>query len=136
MDDPESSQSYETQFVQLEDYLKDETTTLRQAVMEMKSSGSGTKVVQAITGFIMSQMSAKAGIKKHEIFFTKIMKAPYVLKRTAESHVDLTPGTLTYGISGSRTDSALRTYKSFTVPQNRCWRIVLQNHYREAFSKS
>jgi hypothetical protein len=35
MDNPESSQSYGTQFVQLEDHLKDDKTTLRQAVMEM-----------------------------------------------------------------------------------------------------
>jgi hypothetical protein len=33
--------------------------------MEMQSSGSGMKVVKCITGFIMSQMTAKAGIKKH-----------------------------------------------------------------------
>jgi hypothetical protein len=38
---------------------------LRDAVLEMQHSGSSAKVVKVITGFIMTQMSAKAGIKKH-----------------------------------------------------------------------
>jgi hypothetical protein len=65
MDDPQNSQSYDTydaqyegtQFVQLDDYLKDETTTLREAVMEMQSSGLATKIVQVITGFIDTNVS-------------------------------------------------------------------------------
>jgi hypothetical protein len=39
--------------------------SLRDAVMDMQGSGSCVKVVQYVTGFIMTQMSAKAGIKKH-----------------------------------------------------------------------
>jgi hypothetical protein len=39
--------------------------SLRDAVMDMQGSGSCVKVVQYVTGFIMTQMSAKAGTKKH-----------------------------------------------------------------------
>ena len=52
MDNPESSQSYDVQLLQaaLDDYRED---------------GSTTNLSRYITGFIVTQMTAKAGIKKH-----------------------------------------------------------------------
>jgi hypothetical protein len=59
MDNPNSSKSYDVQFLQQE---VSDTTSLREVAKEMQSSGSGTKVVKkCITGFIMTQMTAKAG---------------------------------------------------------------------------
>jgi hypothetical protein len=64
MDDPSNSQCCEAQFFQQAEE-ENETVSLRDAVMDMQGSGSCVKVVQFVTGFIMTQMSAKAGIKKH-----------------------------------------------------------------------
>jgi hypothetical protein len=44
---------------------KKKKTSLRDAVIEMQNGDPGTNVVKCITGFIMTQMLAKAGIKKH-----------------------------------------------------------------------
>jgi hypothetical protein len=63
MDEPASTQSYETQFLQING--DDGTPTLREAVTEMLRTGSDTDVLKCITGIVMMQMSAKAGIKKH-----------------------------------------------------------------------
>jgi hypothetical protein len=62
MDNSGSSETYETQLLQIGASDKSE---LREAVMEMNASGSRSKVLSYITGFIFTQMSAKAGIKKH-----------------------------------------------------------------------
>jgi hypothetical protein len=62
MDNPSSSKSYDAQFLQQEE---SKTTSLQDAVMDMQNGGPDTNVVKCITGFIMTQMSAKAGIKKH-----------------------------------------------------------------------
>jgi hypothetical protein len=60
MDNPGSSKSYDAQFLQ-----QGANETLRQAVEELQDGGSRTKASRYITGFIMTQMTAKAGIKKH-----------------------------------------------------------------------
>ena len=89
MDNPDSSRSYDTQFLQTgssphqgrsEPNTKDTTgshdesflqqgasllPTLREAVETYNTSGSDTELLSCITGFIMTQMTAKAGIKKH-----------------------------------------------------------------------
>jgi hypothetical protein len=44
---------------------EDGPTTLREAIQEMQRTGSNHDVLKHITGMIMTQMSAKAGIKKH-----------------------------------------------------------------------
>jgi hypothetical protein len=62
MDNPNSLKSYDAQFLQHE---VGDTSSLREAVEEMNNSGSGTKVVRYIIGFIMTQMTANVGIKKH-----------------------------------------------------------------------
>jgi hypothetical protein len=63
MDNPESSESYQnTQFLQ---HKGNDASSLREAVEHMNDSGSNVKIFQYITGFIMTQMSANAGIKKH-----------------------------------------------------------------------
>ena len=62
MDDPENSKSYDTQFLQQTDQG---APTLRESVQEMQKTGSKTEVLKYITGFIMTQMTANAGIKKH-----------------------------------------------------------------------
>jgi hypothetical protein len=62
MDNPDSSKSYDTQLLQLG---ASKNNVLREAVEEMKYGGSRSKVLGYITGFIMTQMTAKAGIKKH-----------------------------------------------------------------------
>jgi hypothetical protein len=59
---PVSTQSYETQFLQ---HGKDDAPTLREAVQEMQRTGSDADVLKYITGIVMMQMTAKAGIKKH-----------------------------------------------------------------------
>jgi hypothetical protein len=63
MDDPNGPKSYEAQMTQVGEI--ENTTTLREAVEEMQSSGSRSKVLGYISGFIFTQMTAKAGIKKH-----------------------------------------------------------------------
>jgi hypothetical protein len=69
MDNPVNSESYEdAQFLQQGANDTPElraVTTLREAVEDMHTSGSCEKVSVYITGFIMTQMTAKAGIKKH-----------------------------------------------------------------------
>jgi hypothetical protein len=67
MDNPASNQSYETQFLQhCETNAPDSyQPTLREAVEDMQSTGSNDKVQKYVTGFVMMQMTAKAGIKKH-----------------------------------------------------------------------
>jgi hypothetical protein len=65
MADPSSTQSYDAQFLQQEQQDTTGLSSLREAVKELQDSGLGTKVVQYVTGFIMTQMTAKAGIKKH-----------------------------------------------------------------------
>jgi hypothetical protein len=62
MDDPANSKSYDAQFIQ---NTKDGTPELREAVEEMQQTGSNTSVLKCLTGIIMVQMTAKAGIKKH-----------------------------------------------------------------------
>jgi hypothetical protein len=62
MDNPASSQSYDAQFLQQGASVM---PSLREAVEEMMSSGSQAEVMNYISGFIMTQMTAKAGIKKH-----------------------------------------------------------------------
>jgi hypothetical protein len=61
MDNPANTQSYETQFLQ---HGKDNAPTLREAVQEMQRTGSDTNVLKYITGIVMMQMTATAGIKK------------------------------------------------------------------------
>jgi KUP system potassium uptake protein len=76
MDDPASAQSYyHSQFVQQgfptpKCATKTKNTTsnqpsLEDAIGEMHRSGSTAEAFNYITGFIMTQMTAKAGIKKH-----------------------------------------------------------------------
>ena len=62
MDNPESSKSYESQFLQHE--VRDKPS-LQDAIENMNETGSRSRVFKYITGFIMTQMTAKAGIKKH-----------------------------------------------------------------------
>jgi hypothetical protein len=65
MDNPSSSKSYDTQFLQQEQQEATDLSSLQEAVKELYDIGSGTKVIEYVTGFIMTQMTAKAGIKKH-----------------------------------------------------------------------
>ena len=69
MDNPASSKSYDahdSQFLQqAQEPGKYRTNGLREAVQEMQKTGCTTPVLKTITGIIMMQMSAKAGIKKH-----------------------------------------------------------------------
>jgi hypothetical protein len=88
MDNPESSKSYDVQFLQHgasphqgrgdaesdtsgsydPEFLKQGAAvkpTLRETVEVFKASGSKAEVHNYITDFIMTQMTAKAGIKKH-----------------------------------------------------------------------
>jgi hypothetical protein len=62
MDNPANTKSYDTQFLQQGVSYE---PTLRAAVQEMKSTGLTTNVVKSITGIVMMQLTAKAGIKKH-----------------------------------------------------------------------
>jgi hypothetical protein len=63
MDNPASSRSYDdVQFLQPGASVM---PSLREAVEVMMGSGSKTGVLNDVTGFIMTQMMAKAGIKKH-----------------------------------------------------------------------
>jgi hypothetical protein len=63
MDNPASTKIYDTQMLQQHD--DHEEPTLRQAVQEMQQTGSNESVYKSVSGFIMTQMTAKAGIKKH-----------------------------------------------------------------------
>jgi hypothetical protein len=66
MDDPASTQSYDAQLFQHDKPDNDnEPTTLRKAVQEMQRTGANHDVLKCLTGIMMTQMSAKAGIKKH-----------------------------------------------------------------------
>jgi hypothetical protein len=65
MDDPGSATSYDAQFLQQDDG-GDGPTTLREVIQEMQRTGCNHDVLKHITGIIMTQMSAKASIKKHE----------------------------------------------------------------------
>jgi hypothetical protein len=72
MDEPSSTKSYDAQLLQNEEKVTDThepvQTSLREAVQEMQRVGtqdSKDGVLRSITGFIMMQMSAKAGIRKH-----------------------------------------------------------------------
>jgi hypothetical protein len=63
MDNPVSSKSYDdVQFLQQGASVM---PSLCEAVEVMMGSGSKTEVLNYVTGFIMTQMRAKAGIKKH-----------------------------------------------------------------------
>jgi hypothetical protein len=62
MDNPANNKSYDTQFLQNGEVGEN---TLRKAVLELQNTGSNTKVFKYVTGFMMTQMTAKAGIKKH-----------------------------------------------------------------------
>ncbi len=62
MDNPASNRSYDAQLYQ---YARYEVKTLCEAVEEMQHSGSSEKVHKHMMGIIMTQMSARAGIKKH-----------------------------------------------------------------------
>jgi hypothetical protein len=59
---PANTQSYETQIIQ---YGNGNAPTLREAVQEMQRTGSDSDVLKCVTGIVMMQMTAKAGIKKH-----------------------------------------------------------------------
>jgi hypothetical protein len=63
MNNPANSQSYDAQFLQ--HGTNDAPTNLRVSVQEMQRTGSNTNVPKCITGLIMTQMTVKAGIKKH-----------------------------------------------------------------------
>jgi hypothetical protein len=62
MDNPVNTKSYDVQLFQ-----DDEggAPKLREAVQEMQNTGSNADVLKCLTGIIMMQMTAKAGIKKH-----------------------------------------------------------------------
>jgi hypothetical protein len=62
MDKPASGQSYDVQLLQHE---PEKTTSLQDAIQDMNVTGLTIKVFEYVTGFIMTQMTAKAGIKKH-----------------------------------------------------------------------
>jgi hypothetical protein len=62
MDEPASNKSYDVQLLQ--DY-SGKAPELREAVQEMQNTGSTANVLKCMTGIIMMQMTAKAGIKKH-----------------------------------------------------------------------
>ena len=62
MDEPANTKSYDTQMLQ---HHENSTPTLREAVQEMQQTGSNVNVLKSLTGIIMMQMTAKAGIKKH-----------------------------------------------------------------------
>jgi hypothetical protein len=65
MDDPASTKSYDdTQFFQHSE-ADDKPTTLQDAVEDMQRTGDNHDILKGITGLIMTQMLAKAGIKKH-----------------------------------------------------------------------
>jgi hypothetical protein len=64
MDDLASATSCDAQFLQ-QDNDKDAPTTLQESIQEMQRMGSNHEVLQHITGIVMTQMSAKAGIRKH-----------------------------------------------------------------------
>jgi hypothetical protein len=72
MDEPASGKSYDAAgksydaaFLQQGHDDEDGPMTLREAVQEMQLTGENHDVLKHITGIIMTQMSAKAGIKKH-----------------------------------------------------------------------
>jgi hypothetical protein len=73
MDNPASDKSYDAQFIQhtnddgpiSHEDDKDGPMTLREAVEEMQLTGDNQEVLKCLTGIIMTQMSAKEGIKKH-----------------------------------------------------------------------
>jgi hypothetical protein len=70
MDNPAGTQTYDllhdAQFFQhAEDNDEDGPMTLREAVEEMQLTGANHDVLKCMTGIIMTQMSAQAGIKKH-----------------------------------------------------------------------
>lgn len=60
IDDPVSSKSYNTQFLQHDGKSH---SSLREAVEAINSSGLDTKLMEYISGFTMTQMTARAGIK-------------------------------------------------------------------------
>jgi hypothetical protein len=63
MDNPVTSKSYDdVQFLQQRASVM---PSLRETVEVMMGSGSKTEVLNYVTGSIMTQMTAKAGIKKH-----------------------------------------------------------------------
>jgi hypothetical protein len=62
MDNPANSQSYDAQFLQ---EGQEEQMTLREAVEDMQKTGLNDNVLRCLTGIIMVQMTAKAGIRKH-----------------------------------------------------------------------
>jgi hypothetical protein len=64
MDNPASSKSYDVQFLQQQG-ASVMPSSLREAVKVMMGSGSRTEVLSHVKGFVMTQMIAKAGIKKH-----------------------------------------------------------------------
>jgi hypothetical protein len=61
-DNPVNTQSYETQFLQ---YGDGNAPAMRETVKEMQRTGSNSDVLKCVTGIVMMQMTAKAGIKKH-----------------------------------------------------------------------
>jgi hypothetical protein len=65
MNDPGSAESYDAHFFQQDDD-EDGPTTMGEAIQDMKRTGSNQDVLKHITGIIMTQMSMKAGIKKHD----------------------------------------------------------------------
>jgi hypothetical protein len=64
MDNPASSKSY-MKYVQFLQQGVSVMPSLREAVEVMMGSGSKMEVLNYVTGFILTQMTAKAGIKKH-----------------------------------------------------------------------
>jgi hypothetical protein len=63
MDNAANSKSYDAQLFQIDN--KAERRTLREAVQLMQTTGVTEPVQEYVTGFIMTQMTARAGIKKH-----------------------------------------------------------------------
>jgi hypothetical protein len=62
MDNPASSKSYDVQFLQQGASVM---PSLGEVVEVMMGSASKTEVLRYITSFVMTQMTAKARIKKH-----------------------------------------------------------------------
>jgi hypothetical protein len=98
-------------------FLAYEETTLRDAVLEMQHSGSSAKVVQVTTGFIMTQMSAKAGIKKHGQVTVDALYSEFLQLHDLEVFKGLQASELTK----AQRNASLRAIS--VVKEKRCGRI-------------
>ena len=63
MDNPHSTKSYDAQFLQQQQSTNN-NRLLREAVIDLQTSGSNVQTMEYISHFIMTQMTAKAGIEK------------------------------------------------------------------------